>query len=193
MKKIVLVVMSIMILTMMFVGCDTDSRPAGGAKQDQQNQQAVADKLQSNQATPTDIEYSLERYNLIRREYWVNGLTEKARTLPCPVTKPMGYIVLFEQGVGVVGRYCVDGKVSSLNNWLTPLSEYYEVAYGDVTASTYNKWLADVDGCYGTNVEGIFFFTTDGNYIEWTGDHFYCDIPVNVENPILQVQTVGGN
>lgn len=55
---------------------------------------AIASKLQSNQPTPTDIDYSLERYNLIKRAYWVNGNREKANALPCEIEKPLGYIVL---------------------------------------------------------------------------------------------------
>lgn len=37
----------------------------------------LGDKFAPNQPTPTDIDYSLERYNLIRRAYWVNGQREK--------------------------------------------------------------------------------------------------------------------
>ena len=77
-------------------------------------------KLTSGQPTPTDINYSLERYNLIRRSYWVNGQRERANTLVCEVDKPLGYIVLFTEAGGVVGRFIVDGKVSSLNSFLSP-------------------------------------------------------------------------
>ena len=40
---------------------------------DSEKQQTVQQTLSYNQATPTDIDYSLERYNLIKRAYWVNG------------------------------------------------------------------------------------------------------------------------
>ena len=144
----------------------------------------IANSLQTNQPTPTDIDYSLERYNLIRRAYWVNGQREKANALPCEVEKPLGYIVLFTDNGGVIGSFIVDGKVSSLNSFLTPDSEYYE-------RSEYrNKWLADVDGSYGENDSGIFFFTTDGKYIEFTGTYLYSDIPFEVDNPIVKVAGV---
>lgn len=145
---------------------------------------AIASKLQSNQPTPTDIDYSLERYNLIKRAYWVNGNREKANALPCEIEKPLGYIVLFDKGV-VFGKFVVDGKVSSLNSYLTPDTEYYDVDYvGD--SSYYNEWLADVDGSYGENDNGIFFFTTDGKYIEWTGEYLYSDIPFEIDEPVLK-------
>ena len=76
-----------------------------------------------NQPAPTDLDYSLERYNVIKRAYWVNGQRQKAMSLPCPVEKPLGYIVLFSASGAVMGRFIVDGKVSSLNSYLFP-AEY---------------------------------------------------------------------
>jgi hypothetical protein len=90
----------------------------------------------------------------------------------------------------VVGNFVVDGKVSSLNSYLTPDSQYYEIATG-VNGTYYSNWLADVDGTYGTNDNGIFFFTPDGKYIEWTGTYLYSDIPFEVDSPVLNVG--GGN
>ena len=151
-----------------------------GARQDIMNTTELADRLQENQPTPNDIEYSLERYNLIRRTYWVNGMRERAASLPCEVERPLGYIVLFS-GNAAVGQFVVDGKVSSLNSFLTPDSEYYEK-----NSSYNNRWLADVDGSYGENDIGIFFFTPDGKYIEWSGDYLYSDIPFTIDAPIVQ-------
>ncbi len=160
-----------------FVGCDFE---VDGTTQDRINTKDAARTLQSNQPTPTDIEYSLERYNLIRRAYWVNGQREKAISLPCEIQRPLGYIILIS-GNTVVGRFEVDGKVSSLNSFLTPDSDYYSVSSGT------SHWLADVDGSYGANDNGIFFFTPDGKYIEWTGTYLYSDIPFIVDNPVVNI------
>lgn len=183
MKKIVALLIAVIILGIMIVLCG--STTTSGSKQDVLNQQEAANKLQSNQPTPTDINYSLERYNLIRRAYWVNGQREKANALPCAVEKPLGYIVLFTDNGAVVGSFIVDGKVSSLNSFLTPDSEYYEK--NGSSGSYTNKWLADVDGSYGTNDNGIFFFTPDGKYIEWTGTYLYSDIPFEVDDPVIKI------
>lgn len=172
MKKLYLIIAIILIATM-FIGCTVS-----GSEQDTINTKNAANVLQSNQPTPTDIDYSLERYNLIRRAYWVNGHREKANTLVCEIEKPLGYIVLFS-GNAVVGRFVVDGKVSSLNSFLTPDSALYS------STSGYISWLADVDGSYGENDNGIFFFTPDGKYIEWSGDYLYSDIPLTVDNPVI--------
>lgn len=186
MKK-VLLLMALVILCVIMAGCsDLKATTTSGARNDVATQKAIADVLAANQPTPTDIDYSLERYNLIRRTYWVNGQREKANMLVCQIEKPLGYIVLFA-GNAVVGRFVVDGKVSSLNSYLTPDSEYYELIYGGT--STYkNKWLADVDGTYGENDSGIFFFTPDGKYVEWTGEYLYSDIPFQVENPTVHYE-----
>lgn len=156
-------------------------------RNDINNTKAVADNLVNAQPTPTDINYSLERYNLIRRAYWVNGQRDKADALVCGVEKPLGYIVLFTDAGGIVGSFTVDGKVSSLNSYLTPDSEYYEYCYGGSMYAK-NNWLSDVDGSYGENDSGIFFFTIDGNYIEWTGTYLYSDIPMHVDNPVVQME-----
>ena len=174
MKKffaVVLVAMMIMGLT----ACDYEPT-------DESKTLVVAEKLKDNQPTPTDIDYSLERYNLIRRAYWVNGQREKANTLVCQIEKPLGYIALFTDSGAVVGKFIVDGKVSSLNSYLTPDSECYSAS------SSYVKWLADVDGSYGENDAGIFFFTPDGKYVEWTGTYLYSDIPFEIDNPVIKVE-----
>ena len=191
MKKIlslVLVAVLLCFACVSFVGCDYEPS-VSGSKQDVNNTINAANTIQGNQPTPTDIEYSLERYNLIRRAYWVNGQREKANSLPCEIEKPLGYVILMSGNV-VVGNFVVDGKVSSLNSYLTPDSKYYEIAYGG-SGTYYNDWLADVDGSYGANDNGIFFFTPDGKYIEWTGTYLYSDIPFEVDSPILNIG--GGN
>lgn len=121
MKKRILSVILTVILVIgvctCFTGCS--EMTYAGSEQDVINTVNAANTIQQNQPTPTDISYSLERYNLIRRAYWVNGQREKANTLPCEIEKPLGYIVLFS-GNTVVGNFVVDGKVSSLNSYLTP-------------------------------------------------------------------------
>ncbi len=179
MKKF-LAFMLVTIMTITLCGC-AELFEETGSRADVKLTQKTANKLQDNQPTPTDIEYSLERYNLIRRAYWVNGQRERANTLVCEIGKPLGYIVLFS-GNTVVGNFVVDGKVSSLNSFLTPDSEAY--------TANYSSWLADVDGSYGENDNGIFFFTPDGKYIEWTGTYLYSDIPFVVDEPVVKVGAV---
>ena len=174
MKKIIISALAILMIIPLSA-CEPS-----GSRQDIFTTQKNANNIQENQPTPNDLEYSLERYNLIRRAYWVNGQREKALSLPCEIDRPLGYIVLFTEGGGVVGRYIVDGKVTSLNSYLTPDSTYY-------ATNGSSNWLSDVDGSYGENDQGIFFFTPDGKYIEWTGIYLYSDIPFEVTTPTIVI------
>ena len=181
MKKFIKIIAFIcaMCAVLCFAGCEVS-----GSEQDKINTVAAANNLQANQPTPTDIEYSLERYNLTRRAYWVNGQREKANALVCPIEKPLGYVILLTESGSVVGKFTVDGKVSSLNSFLTPDSDYY-------SCNATNKWIADVDGSYGENDNGIFFFTPDGKYVEWSGIYLYSDIPFEVDAPVVNYTEVG--
>jgi hypothetical protein len=174
MKKIITL---LMVIAMIF-SLSACGEPSG-QRQDTISTLETVSELQERQPTPTDLDFSLERYNLIRRAYWVNGQREKAAAVVCQVEKPLGYIVLFTESGSVVGRFVVDGKVSSLNSYLTPDSEEY--------SSNYSRWIADVDGSYGENDAGIFFFTPDGKYVEWTGTYLYSDIPFEVDDPVVKV------
>lgn len=170
MKKTISILLIVIATMLLMTGCD---------ETDTMRQLEVAVKLEKAQQTPTDIDYSLERYNLIRRAYWVNGQREKALSVECPVQKPLGYIILLTDNGGILGSFVVDGKVTSLNSFLTPDSTYVDSG----------KILADVDGSYGENDSGIFFFTPDGKYLEWTGTYLYSDIPFEVEQPILKIDS----
>lgn len=181
-KKIILIILIVISSSFMFCGCDINA-----TNQDIQNTFDIGNNLAENQPTPTDLDYSLERYNLIRRAYWVNGQRAKAIALPCEIVRPLGYIILFGGSGAILGIFVVDGKVSSLNSWLTPDEWYRYFCEGGST----NIEMPDVDGSYGTNVDGIFFFTPDGKYLEWTGDFLYSDIPFVVDDPILIIDNGG--
>lgn len=182
-KKLIVIAALLIMVCLCFTGC-SDSKQPNASQQDINITKENAQNLAASQSTPTDIEYSLERYNLIRRAYWVNGMRERANNLPCEIEKPLGYIVLFS-GNAVVGRFVVDGKVSSLNSFLTPSVEEKKVYGYELTIA---QELADVDGSYGENDNGIFFFTPDGKYVEWSGDYLYSDIPFTVDTPVVQYE-----
>lgn len=189
MKKFALVAI-LVVLVLALCSCDSSYQ---GTKVDTRKTLEVASNLSTNQPTPDDINYSLERYNLIRRAYWVNGQRERARTLPCEIADvPLGYIALFTDNGAVVGKFVVEGKVSSLNSYLSPDSEYYE-GYSSEGGIARNRWIADVDGSYGENDNGIFFFTPDGKYVEWTGTYLYSDIPFEIENPVVKYEVANND
>lgn len=175
MKKLLAILL--VATTLLLTGCEEISE--SGAKQDLNKQQEITDKLTIAQPTPTDISYSLERHNLIKRAYWINGEKEKANSVVAPMPLPVGNIILISHG-RVIGQYNVSGKVSSLESYLTPTmvqSRYYD--------TTIEKEIPDVDGSFGKNAAGIFFFTTEGNYIEWAGEYIYSDILLNTQESVV--------
>ena len=93
--------------------------------------------------------------------------------------KPLGYIVLFTESGSVVGRFVVDGKVSSLNSYLTPDSEEYSSSYSDGSPT----WMA----MPGRTTPGYSSYS-DGKYVEWTGTYLYSDIPFEVDDPVVKVE-----
>ena len=141
MRKFISIVMIAVLFSALSVGCEYDD---SSIRQDTERTISAANNLQSNQPTPTDIDF---------------------------------------------GKFIVDGKVSSLNSYLTPDSEYYEMDMGR-SSIVDNTWLADVDGSYGSNDNGIFFFTTDGKYVEWSGDYLYSDIPFEIDEPVVTFKEV---
>jgi len=194
MRKIIAIFMALVMVLVFIIplcACDSTAYAVSYDTQDDIDAQMnVASNLAASQSTPTDIDYSLERYNLIRRAYWVNGQREKANMLICDIEKPLGYIVLFS-GNTTVGSFVVDGKVSSLNSFLTPGSVDDTYGNGSAGYTTITTEMADVDGSYGENDSGIFFFTPDGKYIEWTGSYLYSDIPFEVADPVVSYEVAG--
>jgi hypothetical protein len=175
MKKILLA--SLTSLSVLFGAASCTPTPT---RDDINKTQEVGNTLAKNQPTPTDFEYSLERYNLIRRAYWVNGQKEKAKAVTRPSEVPMGYAVLFTESGSVIGQFTVDGKITSLNSYLTPSMLYGGSSFTD-------KELPDVDGSYGSNdADGVFFFTPQWQYIEWTGIYIYSDTPFKISSSVLE-------
>jgi hypothetical protein len=112
---------------------------------------------------PPRLSTSLERKNLVRRLERIN--TENL----------VSYVYLVSQTGKVMAFYTVDGKVTSLNAYLTGDTR---PAYWKSTV--YEAELPDYDGAYGKNADGVFFFTTEGVYVEWAGDYLWSDQPLKL-------------
>lgn len=173
-KRIILAV--ILVAMMVTLSACSDAN-----QHDRNTTEQIARTMAERQPTPSDITYSLSRYNLIRRTYYLAGEFEKAKNLPCEVRKPLGYIYLFVEGVGCVLTDSVDGIVTSMRSYLTPDSEYYSAGSGLV------DWLADIDGTYGDNPDGIFYFDVNGEYHEWTGLYYYSQNYYPIDDPVIKI------
>ncbi len=127
-------------------------------------------RIIENNPTPL-LEDSLERKNVIKRAELFNK------------SDKISYIYLINFG-NVVSYYTVKGKVSSLASYLVPedqLVDWKGRQCSDWSAGECHvRQAPDIDGTYGSNREGIFFFTTEGVYVEWTGDFLMSDQPLKI-------------
>ncbi len=184
MKKFIYIIITTLAVIGLLSACGVSS--SRGTRVDTLNTIEATNDLQISQPTPTDIEYSIPRYLLSKRAYWINGQRDKARNLPCPIADmPLGQLVLVSDTGAIVGKFIVEGMIIGLNTYLTPDSEYYEYSSPSYTVS--NKWLADIDGTYGMNESGIFWFDSTGLYGQWSGDYLYTDIPIEVNDPVIRM------
>lgn len=138
-------------------------------------------RLQESTPIPA-ITNSAERQNISDRALLFDDLNK------------VSYIYLISYGK-VMAFYPVKGKVSSLNSFLSPLDKLVDYKGRDCgkpdTGSTcYVVSAPDIDGAYGENAEGVFFFTTDGAYVEWSGDYMMSDFPLQLSTPPELVRTI---
>lgn len=139
-----------------------------------------SEKIQShldNVQPQPNMEWSLERENIIKRTKLWNDENKIA------------YIYLYTRGGQMAGFFSIKGKVSSINSALStteqlvrdPNFDGYDGAGG---LGTLVLSSPQEDGSYGTNGDAIFFFTTDGAYVEWSGDYLVIDKPLKVNVPV---------
>jgi hypothetical protein len=134
--------------------------------------------LNKNQPPPR-VEWSLERENIIKRlKRWNNP-------------NKISYIYTLADSGAVIGYYPIKGKVSSVNSKLTTTSQllYADASFEDSAGGVVES--ADIDGSYGSNGDAVFFYLTDGTYMEWNGKYFLSDRPVKLT--IAPIMTYDAN
>jgi len=133
---------------------------------------------------PPMLTNSLERENLIRRYEFLNDRNK------------IFYVYLMSHGK-VVAYYTAKGKISSVNSRLTQEEQAFRLCDRGIresdgsTRSTIGEGYCELavvgspqlDGSYGTNGDGIFFFTTENAYIEWNSEYLISDFPMRITTP----------
>ena len=118
------------------------------------------------------LETSMERVNISKRAQLFNKEDK------------ISYIYFVSYGK-VMAFFTVKGKVSSLNSYMSPTEKLVREGgknceWTDPIGSCYVVDAPDIDGAYGVNSNGIFFFTTEGAYVEWKGDYMMSDQPLKL-------------
>ncbi|MFA5174732.1 MAG: prepilin-type N-terminal cleavage/methylation domain-containing protein [Candidatus Pacearchaeota archaeon] len=125
------------------------------------------------QAVPVPtMETSLERSNIAKRAETFNKENK------------ISYIYLVSYGK-VMAFYTVKGKVSSTNSYLIPQEQLVDskgrnCGEWNSGIECYVVQAPDIDGSYGDNSGAIFFFTTEGVYVEWNGEYMLADQPLTL-------------
>lgn len=171
MKKIIAIVLALICLTAVLAGCDIDTSVTPTPQSNYEQQMAANEENArdiSNQYGVPNINRSLDYENVKRRLEYLNQGNN------------VGYLYLLTENGQLVRESQVLGKVTSLNTFITPMEEVVQVEKGDRGNSNYAYpgsyvvvQAADVDGTYGENVQGIFWFTPDGVYQEWPGLYLF--------------------
>lgn len=97
----------------------------------------------------------------------------------------MGYIVLFNDMGTPILYTTVKGKVTSGSKRLT--SPFQETALSragvaESSSSDFTDAPSD-EGTWGSSNPYIFFWTTGGQYIQWSGNYLYSDKPFRMDTP----------
>ncbi len=153
------------------------------ARTEMEQAKDIQEKVATNVPLP-QITTSLERANVAKRAELFNK------------PEKISYIYLINYGK-VMSFFTVKGKVSSMQSYMTPTEKLL-----NADGATCSNWddgssgscyvvnAPDIDGTYGENVAGIFFFTTEGTYVEWKGDYMMSDQPLKLTTPPELVRNV---
>lgn len=128
-----------------------------------------------------NLEQSLEREN-IKRRYGVLNNRDK-----------VFHVYLINYGK-VMAYYTAKGKVSSVNSKLTQPEQVWRIPGCDEHNTGNNCWVTtsspQLDGSYGTNGDGKFFFTTDGAYVESNLKYIVSERQLNIRDNVQLTKQV---
>lgn len=162
-------------------GCSANSDVKQSSGNIEQNHTEENQKNLVKNQPPVTLDWSLERENINKRTSLWNDANK------------ISYIYLVNYGK-VMAFYTLKGKVSSVNSHITNDSQLsWKCVNADGTYATnegcsgFGQRQVDgiisspaEDGSYGTNGDAIFFFTTEGAYVEWAGDYMLADQPLKL-------------
>lgn len=134
---------------------------------------------------PFTMDSSLERANLIRRFQYLNDGNN------------IHHVYMISNDGKVINYEVAQGKVSSVNSRLTNGQQIVEAkdcgfdgsggAGGSKGPCFKVVESPQMDGSYGENGDAIFFFTTDGHYVEYNGIYVVSEEPKNIQTAVTLV------
>jgi hypothetical protein len=124
---------------------------------------------------------SLERRNLLEKLLRYNNPSK------------ISYIYLLSDTGAIISFFTIKGKVSSNSSQMTTdqLVTYTCSGGGNCDHSVVDA--PGDDGSYGLDEPGIFFFTSDGVMVTWSGAYLLADAPLKISDPHTVVTYVDGS
>lgn len=99
----------------------------------------------------------------------------------------VGFVVLLNEMGQPVMYTGVKGKITSGSKRLTRTDEYACTNHSTVTCDF--RPAASDEGTYGSSNPYIFFWTPEGQYIQWSGEYLYSDKPIRLSaDPLIVTQ-----
>jgi hypothetical protein len=170
MKKLLLAACAALAL----VGCsDGANLPRGTAKdQAAKNGAAVANEIMSGSQDNAEQDNIARRLRLTRNPGQI------------------GFILLMNQAGQPIMYTGVRGKVTSGGKRLTNPQQLVNLNCGQYCGEAIGEGPSD-EGTYGHSGEYIFFWTLDGQYVQWNGSYLYSDKPFRTNVAPLVVKIEG--
>lgn len=150
--------------------CDS----AAGQAETQSNTVASTMAKLLQQVPAPQLENSLERENISKR---LTTFSDPAK---------ISYIYLINYGK-VMAYYVVEGKITSGGKRLTPQNQIVD---SPTDSTSIVVEAPELDGTYGNSNPYIYFWTTDGTYVQYTGDYMLTDQPVQLTTTPELVRTI---
>ena len=181
MKKLINIIILFLVIgvggffvTKVFTSCGGwfEASCQSATAQQQDEQQIVTDvinRLIISVPVP-QLKSSLERKNISRR---LELFSDESK---------VSYIYLTSYGK-VMAFYTVKGKITSGNKRLT--STERQVDWQNCNSCNTSALIEspELDGTYGSSNPYIFFWTTDGTYVQWNGEYMLADQPLKLSTP----------
>lgn len=95
----------------------------------------------------------------------------------------IGYVYLYNFDGSVKGYFTIKGKVSSTQSQMGAMDTIV-----DPCSSSFCPEIMEApgdDGSYGPNEDGIFFFTTEGVMVTYSGEYVLSDAPLKLSEKKL--------
>lgn len=91
------------------------------------------------------------------------------------------YVYLYNFDGSIKGYFAIKGKVSSRQSQMGPTDTTITYDRGSYGNSVTTVEAPGDDGSYGPNEDGIFFFTTSGVMVTYSGEYIVTDAPLKLE------------